>query len=351
MPPEGKRSTAEQIELVRRWIEAARRIRGTKSFPKRRRSIGHFSPCAGPRCRSTEDPAWVRNPIDAFVLAARENGRACRAARRQPGALLRRVYLDLTGLPPTPAEQERFAREPALAAVIDDLLDAPDYGERWARHWLDVVRYADSNGYERDAEKPFVWRYRDYVIEALNRDKPFDRFVLEQLAGDELPDALGRDHDRHRLPPARALGRRAGRSRDGSLRSARRHRQHHRPGLPRPHDRLRPLPRSQVRAAQHARLLQPGRRLQPARAPAQRPHRADRRRRRARAIYVWREPSAKAPETHVLTRGSPARPGDLVEPAVPAILVPSQPPFPPPGERPRSAGWASRSGSRARTTR
>src|SRR5262249_16478055 len=96
------------------------------------------------------------------------------------------------GLPPTPAEQDAFLADTSPAAfgrLVDELLARPQYGERWGRHWLDLVRYADSNGYQRDALKPRVWRYRDYVIRAFNDDKPYDRFVLEQLAGDELPDA------------------------------------------------------------------------------------------------------------------------------------------------------------------
>jgi hypothetical protein len=106
--------------------------------------------------------------------------------------LLRRVYLDLAGLPPTLAEQGAFlgdAAPGALERVVDDLLARPSYGERWGRHWLDLARYAETNGYERDATRPNAWRYRDYVIRAFNADKPFDRFVQEQLAGDELPDA------------------------------------------------------------------------------------------------------------------------------------------------------------------
>src|SRR5207248_9438124 len=106
--------------------------------------------------------------------------------------LLRRVYFDLIGLPPTPEEQKAFLEDSspkAFEKVVDGLLARPEYGERWARHWLDVVRYADTNGYERDGAKPNAWRYRDYVIRSFNADKPFDRFVLEQLAGDELPDA------------------------------------------------------------------------------------------------------------------------------------------------------------------
>jgi hypothetical protein len=104
--------------------------------------------------------------------------------------LQRRVYLDLIGLPPTPQEQQAFLDDSSLNAfthVVDQLLARPEYGERWGRHWLDVARYAESNGYERDGAKPNAWRYRDYVIDSFNRDKPFDRFVREQIAGDELP--------------------------------------------------------------------------------------------------------------------------------------------------------------------
>lgn len=140
---------------------------------------------------------WVRTPIDAFVLAKLEAAGLKPASRADTRTLLRRVYLDLIGLPPTPAEIEAFLhadskRSPGdnpFAKVVDQLLARSEYGERWARHWLDVARYADTNGYERDGAKPNAWRYRDYVIDALNRDKPYDRFVQEQVAGDELADA------------------------------------------------------------------------------------------------------------------------------------------------------------------
>ena len=141
-----------------------------------------------PAIPEVKDEAWGRNSIDAFVLAKLEQQGLKPPPRAEPMALLRRLHLDLAGVPQTMAEQENFAKQPELDRVIDDLLARPEYAERWARHWLDVVRYADSNGYERDAEKAFVWRYRDYVIESFNRDKPFDRFVTEQLAGDELAD-------------------------------------------------------------------------------------------------------------------------------------------------------------------
>lgn len=133
-----------------------------------------------------------QNAIDGFIgegLAAKGLKMSPRAAA---GDLLRRVSLGVRGLPPSLAEQDEFLSDQAPDAyerLVDRMLGDPAYGERWARHWLDVVRYADSNGYERDGAKPSVWRYRDYVIGALNSDKPYDRFVLEQLAGDELPDA------------------------------------------------------------------------------------------------------------------------------------------------------------------
>src|SRR5262245_40642178 len=139
-----------------------------------------------------KDVAWVRTPIDAFILATLESTVRAHAPPAEPRAGLRRAYLDLTGLPPTLAEQDAFLRDPspdALDRLIDDLLARPAYGERYARRWLDLARYADSNAYERDALKPSVWRFRDYVIRSFNADTPFDRFIREQIAGDELPDA------------------------------------------------------------------------------------------------------------------------------------------------------------------
>jgi hypothetical protein len=150
-----------------------------------------FQPIKRPAVPQVKNTTWVRNPIDAFVLAKLEEEGMSPAQAAAPEALLRRVYLDVAGLPPTPEERNAFLRDfgsapDAVERLVDDLLARPARGERWARRWLDLVRYADSNGYERDAEKPFVWRYRDYVIRSFNSDKPFDRFVLEQLAGDEL---------------------------------------------------------------------------------------------------------------------------------------------------------------------
>ena len=138
------------------------------------------------------DAAWVRNPIDAFVLKQLHAKGLSPAPRADDRTWLRRVSYDLIGLPPTPEEVDFFLSDDSSerrSRVIDRLLADPNYGIRWGRRWLDVVRYADTNGYERDGDKPSAWRYRDYVIDSLNADKPFDRFLTEQLAGDELDDA------------------------------------------------------------------------------------------------------------------------------------------------------------------
>jgi len=135
------------------------------------------------------DPRWNANPIDAFLKTALDKKGLEPAPRADRRTLLRRAYLDLTGLLPPPAEVEAFVNDPAPDAWekrIDQLLASPHYGERWGRHWLDVARYADSSGHIHDDDNPDAWRYRDYVIRSFNDDKPYDRFVIEQLAGDEL---------------------------------------------------------------------------------------------------------------------------------------------------------------------
>jgi hypothetical protein len=148
-----------------------------------------FQPVRRPELPDVSDPAWSRNPIDRFILARLEKAGVQPVGAADRRTLIRRLFLDLIGLPPTPDEVRAFledASPEAVARVVDDLLARPQYGERWARHWLDVARYAETNGYERDGAKPHAWRYRDYVIDALNRDKPYDRFLTEQLAGDEV---------------------------------------------------------------------------------------------------------------------------------------------------------------------
>jgi hypothetical protein len=151
-----------------------------------------FQTPKSPELPVVKNRAWVANPIDRFILSGLESESMTPAPAAERRTLLRRVYLDVIGLPPSLEEQESFlrdARPDAYERLVDSLLARPEYGERWARRWLDVVRFAETNGYERDAVKPNAWRYRDYVIRALNQDLPYDRFLTEQLAGDELEDA------------------------------------------------------------------------------------------------------------------------------------------------------------------
>ncbi len=147
-----------------------------------------------PAVPATNDKKWIANPIDAFVLSKLEAKGMRPAPPAAPRALLRRVYFDLAGLPPSPDQIAAFERDPSPAAyekVVDDLLADSRYGERWARHWLDLARFAESDGFAIDGERPNAWRYRDYVIRAFNADKPYDVFVKEQIAGDEIDDKRG----------------------------------------------------------------------------------------------------------------------------------------------------------------
>jgi hypothetical protein len=157
-----------------------------------RKSLWSVQPVKDPAIPHVKDTAWVRGPIDAFILAKLEEKGLKPAPEATRVALIRRATYDLIGLPPSPAEVKAFLddRSPdAYERLINRLLASPHYGEKWGRHWLDLVRYGESNSYERDSAKPNVWRYRDYVIRSFNEDKPYDQFVKEQLAGDEMPDA------------------------------------------------------------------------------------------------------------------------------------------------------------------
>ncbi len=203
MPPkEVKQLSREQIADLVLWIKsgAAWPDNGNQSIPTRRpglkitdkdRAHWSFQPIKRPPVPAVKNSAWIANPIDAFVLAKLEAKGLAPNPPAEKRELVRRLYYDLTGLPPTPAEVEAFVADTspkAYDALVDRLLFSPQYGEKWGRHWLDLVRYAESNSYERDDPKPHAWRYRDYVIRSLNDDKAFDRFIREQLAGDELPD-------------------------------------------------------------------------------------------------------------------------------------------------------------------
>jgi hypothetical protein len=145
-----------------------------------------------PEVPRVKEGRWVRNPIDAFILAALEENQLRHAPEADRATLLRRLRFDLTGLPPTPQEVEAFTKDDAPDAyekLVDRLLASPEYGERWAQHWLDLARYADTDGFEFDQARPNAWRYRDWVVNALNRDLPYDEFLRRQIAGDEAaPD-------------------------------------------------------------------------------------------------------------------------------------------------------------------
>jgi hypothetical protein len=206
MPPKQKLSP-DQIAVLTKWaamgapfsptaevIEPAQPPMPARRIPppvnEENRKFWSFQPVRRPDIPAVKEKGWVRNPIDAFVLAKLETKGLSPAPAASKTALLRRAFYDLTGLPPTPADVRQFLADPsptAYEAVIDRLLASPQYGEKWGRHWLDLVRYAETNSYERDGDKPNVWRFRDYVIRSFNADKPYDEFVKEQLAGDEIP--------------------------------------------------------------------------------------------------------------------------------------------------------------------
>jgi uncharacterized protein DUF1553/uncharacterized protein DUF1549/cytochrome c len=202
-PPEAKESrplSDAQKQTLSAWIAAGApwpkdRELGIHEKPvdlDKAREFWSLQPVRRPSVPPMSDAMRAGNPIDAFIGKQLNDAKLVLSPRASSPALLRRVSLDVRGLPPTLEEQDAFLNDRAPDAyerLVDRWLADPAYGERWSRHWLDVVRYADSNGYERDGAKPSVWRYRDYVIAALNADKPYDRFVVEQLAGDELADA------------------------------------------------------------------------------------------------------------------------------------------------------------------
>lgn len=204
MPPTAK-LPAQQIEVLTKWVSMGAPTpagaAGAPALPSRivpppvnakTMSFWSFRPIKRPEVPRVASDTHSANPIDAFILAKLQSKHLIPAERASKAALLRRATYDLTGLPPTPADVKAFLADTSPKAyvnLVDRLLASPQYGERWARHWLDLVRYAESNSFERDNPKPFAWRYRDYVIRSLNEDKPYDQFVREQLAGDELSNA------------------------------------------------------------------------------------------------------------------------------------------------------------------
>ena len=191
--PRGRSSRASTLALVLAWILPLGWISAEDSPPPRKefaitekdRAHWAFQPV-----RAEAPPRGPAHPVDAFIEAELQRHGLRPASRASRRSLIRRACYDLTGLPPSPEEVEAFdkdSRPDAWERLIERLLASPHYGEKWGRHWLDLVRFAESNSYERDGTKPNAWRYRDYVIRSLNADLPYDRFIREQLAGDELP--------------------------------------------------------------------------------------------------------------------------------------------------------------------
>lgn len=192
MPKKGERLTAEQIGLLRAWIDQGAEWPQTAvADAKDPRDHWAFKAPVKPSVPSAKPRAWVRTPVDNFILARLEREKLKPSPEADKTTLLRRLSLDLIGLPPTIAEVDAFLVDKSKDAYekqVDRLLASPHYGERWSRHWLDAARYADSDGYEKDMSRQ-VHFYRDYVINAFNRDLPYNRFLIEQLAGDQLPNA------------------------------------------------------------------------------------------------------------------------------------------------------------------
>jgi hypothetical protein len=198
MPPEGnKQLTGVQVGTLRAWIDQGAKWGDLASGGRQPAGVKSthwsFQPIRRPAMPEIAyHKPQITNPIDAFILSRLQKEGLKPSSEADRATLLRRVSLDLTGLPPTPEEVDAFLKDTSVDAyekVVDRLLASPHYGERWGRHWLDSARYADSDGYEKDSGRPFAWRYRDWVIHALNADMPFDRFTIEQLAGDLLPNA------------------------------------------------------------------------------------------------------------------------------------------------------------------
>jgi hypothetical protein len=191
MPQKGDRLTTQQISLLRAWIDQGANWPDSVAKSRDKRDHWAFKAPVRPAVPQVKNKKWPRNPIDNFILARLEKQRLAPSSEADRVTLIRRLSLDLTGLPPTIQEVDQFVGDKSADAyekAVERLLSSPHYGECWGRHWLDAARYADSNGYEKDATRS-IWPYRDYVISAFNRDLPFDQFTLEQIAGDLLPQS------------------------------------------------------------------------------------------------------------------------------------------------------------------
>ena len=200
MPKDGDPLPSPQVALIRAWIDQGAKWPGVTTAPAAEQASKEepvhwaYRRPSRPALPDVRDTRWVRTPIDRFVLARLEKEGLSPAAEAPLEMLVRRVSLDLVGLPPSPAEVDavladaaRNGQDAAYSALVERLLASPHYGERWARPWLDLARYADSQGFEKDLPR-VMWKYRDWVINALNQDMPFDRFTIDQIAGDMLPN-------------------------------------------------------------------------------------------------------------------------------------------------------------------
>ena len=202
MPPKNKLSDAE-IEILEQWVAmgapdprteelVAKKAGPTGMSIEEGREFWSMKPVVNSSIPTVKNKDWVKTPIDAFVLSKLETLGVAPAPAADKRTLIRRVTFDLIGLPPSPEDVEAFVADEspdAFKTVVERLLNSPHYGVRWGRHWLDVARYADSNGLDENLAFGVAWRYRDYVVDAFNSDKPFNRFLVEQLAGDLVPDA------------------------------------------------------------------------------------------------------------------------------------------------------------------
>jgi mono/diheme cytochrome c family protein len=192
MPPVGEKLTDAQVALIEKWIDQG------AEWPASADAVKHWAwePIRRPAVPTVKTVVPAATDIDRFILARLEKEGIAPSPEADKTTLLRRAALDITGLPPTPQETAAFLadnRSDAYARQVDRLIASPHYGEKWARPWLDMAHYADSDGFEKDLVRPWSWRYRDWVIDAYNRDLPYDKFVTLQIAGDELPDASTQD--------------------------------------------------------------------------------------------------------------------------------------------------------------
>lgn len=210
MPP-GTKMKADEIAVIAKWVEqglpmpadllgeeSAAAHPKKKEFTAEQKAYWAYQPVKRPEVPSSKFQVPGGNPIDGFIGKKLEDKKLTPVSAASKAVLIRRAYYDLTGLPPTPEQIDAFVNDAdpkAWEKLVDTLLASPQYGEKWGRYWLDVVRFAESNGYERDGPKPNAWRYRDYVIRSFNADKPYNRFVKEQIAGDEMPKKDEDDND------------------------------------------------------------------------------------------------------------------------------------------------------------